>query len=234
LPFGLDAGSFAASAAVLSGLPRSAPAKVTGSMGARIVAGVRWLLGHRLLRVVALLLGASAFCSQMGQAVLVLLATHTLHIGSRGYGLLWTASAVGSVAGGFANPAITRRLGQIPSLIISLGASAAVSAGIGLAPDALVAGLMMACNGFFVTMWNVVTVSLRQQIVPGDLLGRVNSAYRMIGWGLMPAGALAGGFVAHVAGLRAPYIIGGIVCAIALIAALPVLLRTRDPARRSA
>jgi hypothetical protein len=106
-----------------------------------------------------------------------------------------------------------------------MAASAAVYAGIGLAPDAYVAGAMMACNGFFVTMWNVVTVSLRQRIVPADLLGRVNSVYRMLGWGLMPLGALAGGFVAHTAGLRAPYTLGGIVCALALVAALPVLVR---------
>jgi MFS family permease len=231
LPFGLDAGSFVASAALLAGLPRSAaasPAEVaSGNLGARIAEGLRWLFRHRLLRIVAMLLGVMGFCSQMGQAVLVLLATQTLHIGPGGYGLLWTASAVGSIAGGLANPVLTRLLGTLPSLIISMAASALVFAGIGLAPDAVVAGLMMACNGFFVTMWNVVTVSLRQRIVPGELLGRVNSVYRMIGWGLMPAGALAGGFVAHVGGLRAPYTLGGIVCLITLAVALPVLLSSR-------
>jgi MFS family permease len=228
LPFGLDAGSFAASAAVLSGLPHFRPSAATGSIGARIAEGLRWLLRHRLLRMVAVLLGVSGFCSQMGQADLVLLATQTLHVSTRGYGLLWTASAVGSICGGLVNPVITRRIGQLPSLILSMGASAAVFVGIGLAPNAVVAGLLMAGNGFFVAMWNIVTVSLRQRIVPGDLMGRVNSVYRMIGWGLMPAGALAGGLVAHVAGLRAPYTIGGIVCAIALLASLPVLLRSRD------
>ena len=226
LPFGLDAGSFAGSALLLSGLPRRAPAEAAGGLGARIAEGLRWLFRHRLLRVVAVLLGVMGFCSQMGQAVLVLLATQTLHVGARGYGLLWTASAVGSILGGLANPVLTRRFGLLPSLIIAMAAESAVFAGIGLAPDAYVAGLMMACNGFFVTMWNVVTVSLRQQIVPAGLLGRVNSAYRMLGWGLMPLGAVAGGFVAHAGGLRAPYTIGGIVCALALAAALPALLRT--------
>jgi hypothetical protein len=88
----------------------------------------------------------------------------------------------------------------------------------------------MACNGFFVTMWNVVTVSLRQRIVPDELLGRVNSVYRMIGWGLIPVGALAGGFAARLGGLRAPYLAGGVVCGLALLAALPVLLRARRTA----
>jgi MFS family permease len=83
---------------------------------------------------------------------------------------------------------------------------------------------MLAAQGFAVTMWNVVTVSLRQQLVPAPLLGRVNSVYRMLGWGLMPLGALAGGFVAHAADLRAPYIVAGIICGLALAAAFPLLL----------
>ena len=84
--------------------------------------------------------------------------------------------------------------------------------------------VMLAAQGFSVTIWNVVTVSLRQQIVPARLLGRVNSVYRMLGWGLMPVGALAGGFVAHAAGLRAPYIVAGILCALSMLVTLPLLL----------
>src|SRR5439155_22159323 len=100
--------------------------------------------------------------------------------------------------------------------------------GLGLAPDPAVAALMLAGQGFTVTMWNVVTVSLRQQVVPAHLLGRVNSVYRMLGWGLMPAGALAGGFVAHAAGLRAPYLVAGLLCGLSLLAAIPLLLASRQ------
>jgi MFS family permease len=225
LPFGLDAVSFAGSAALLAGLPRTAPAagRHAGGMRAQVAEGVRWLGRHRLLRTVAILLGVAGFCNQMGQATLVLLATRTLHVDVRGYGLLWTASAVGSILGGLVNPAITRRLGLLPSLVVSMLASGAIYAGIGLAPDFGVAAALMACNGFTVTMWNIVTVSMRQRIIPAPLLGRVNSVYRMIGWGLMPLGALAGGFVAHAAGLRAPYTLAGILSAAALLAALPAL-----------
>jgi MFS family permease len=82
-----------------------------------------------------------------------------------------------------------------------------------------------------------VTVSLRQQVVPSELLGRVNSVYRMLGWGLIPLGALTGGLVAHMLGLRAGYLIAGALRGIALLVALPVLigaLRARDtPSRTS-
>jgi len=238
LPFGLDAASFAGSAALLARLPRTglSGTEVSGTgrrpaIRTQIAEGLRWLARHRLLRVVAVLLGVYNFANQMGQAILVLLATQTLHLGTRGYGFLLAATAVGSVIGGLVNPLLTRRLGLLPSLITGAAIDAAAFVGIGLAPDPAVAAVMLAGQGFSVTMWNIVTVSLRQQIVPAALLGRVNSVYRMLGWGLMPLGALAGGFVAHAAGLRAPYIVAGVLCALSMLAALPFLLsagRARD------
>jgi MFS family permease len=245
LPFGLDAASFAASSAMVATLPRtgysrselsktelSEDGRAAGRpasqarprIRAQIAEGLRWLARHRLLRVVAVLLGVYNFANQMGQAVLVLLATQTLHVGTRGYGFLLAVTAVGSVAGGVLSPPLTRRLGRLPSLIIGGAIDAAVFVGLGLAPGPAVAAVMLAGQGFAVTMWNVVTVSLRQQVVPARLLGRVNSVYRMLGWGLMPLGALAGGFVAHAAGLRAPYVVAGLLCGLAMLAAVPVLL----------
>ena len=193
---------------------------------------MRWLARHRLLRVVAVLLGIYNFANQMGQAVLVLLATETLHVSARGFGLLLAASAVGSVVGGLVNPVLSRRLGLLPALVLPAVAFAAAFVGLGFAPDAVVAAALLALQGFFVTLWNIVTVSLRQRTVPAHLLGRVNSVYRMLGWGLMPAGALAGGFVAHAAGLRAPYIVAGLLCALSSGVALPLLLAATRGAGR--
>jgi MFS family permease len=227
LPFGLDAASFAGSAALLAGLPKTNGTREDTkrpTIRAQIAEGLRWLAGHRLLRLVAVLLGIYNFANQMGQAILVLLATQVLHVSTRGYGLLLAASAVGSVVGGLVNPVLTRRLGLLPSLILPAVVDAAAFVGLGLAPDPAVAAALLAVQGFSVTMWNVVTVSLRQRIVPGHLLGRVNSVYRMLGWGLMPVGALAGGFVAHAAGLRAPYVVAGLLCLLSVLAALPLLL----------
>jgi hypothetical protein len=51
-------------------------------------------------------------------------------------------------------------------------------------------------------MWNVITVSLRQAIVPDHLVGRLNSSYRLLAWGMMPAGAAIAGLGAEVMGAR--------------------------------
>jgi MFS family permease len=235
LPFGVDAGSFAASAALLARLPaehrgvvedRGVKKGLNEQQGvfASIREGLAWLFGNRLLRLVAVLLGVNNFCGQMGMATMVLLATRTLHVGVRGYGLLLTTIAAGSVVGGLANPRLTRRMGLLRSLIVASAANALIYVGIGLSPNVYTVGALLAVNGFTVTMWNVVTVTLRQQVVPDELRGRVNSAYRMIGWGLIPLGALAGGFVAQAAGLRAPYTVAGILRGVALLAIVPALL----------
>ena len=57
------------------------------------------------------------------------------------------------------------------------------------------------------------------------LLGRVSSAHRVLGWGLLPLGALAGGLVASRLGLRAPLPLAGALRAVALVGAAPVLWR---------
>lgn len=57
----------------------------------------------------------------------------------------------------------------------------------------------------------------------------------MLGWGTIPLGALAGGFIAQLAGLRAPYTVAGILRGAVLVMLLPALLaaaRTREPDKR--
>jgi len=190
LPFGVDAASFALSAALLATLPRRrTPRNPTSpkqpSMKVAIAQGLRWLTRHRLLRTLALLLGVNTFCFQLGSVTLVLLATQTLHLGSRGFGLLLAGAAVGSVLGGLVNANIVARVGALPALLAALTANVILFVGIGVSPNAEVLGALLALNGFATTMWNIVTVSLRQQIVPAELLGRVNSVYRLLGWGLI-------------------------------------------------
>ena len=67
-------------------------------------------------------------------------------------------------------------------------------------------------------MWNVVTVSLRQRIVPDALLGRLNASYRLLAWGSQPIGALLGGLIAQVAGLQVVFLIAGAMIALLLVA----------------
>lgn len=229
LPFGVDAGSFALSAGLLATLPRrprdrAAAGAAPSPAREAIAEGVRWLGRHRLLRTLAGLLGVNTFCFQLGNVTLILLATQTLHVSERGYGLLLAGAAVGSVLGGVVNAAFVSRIGDLPALLIALGGNVVIFAGIGFSPNAVTLGVLLGLNGFATTVWSVVTLSTRQRVVPSNLFGRVNSAYRMLGWGLMPLGSLAGGVIARELGVRAAYPVAGALRGVALLAALPVLI----------
>jgi MFS family permease len=230
LPFGVDTVSFAVSAALLAGIrPQRTVSSPRPALRQAVREGLRWLAGHRLLRTLAVLLGVNNFCNQLGQATLVLLVTERLGVSHAGYGLLLSAGAAGSVLGGLVNPHVVHRLGRRAAVLTALTASAGAYLGAGLVSDAFLLGTLLAVNGFAVTLWNIATVTLRQEIVPPELRGRVTSVYRMLGWGLLPLGSLAGGLVAHGIGLRAPLPLAGALRGLAVLVAVPVLWRELAP-----
>ena len=111
--------------------------------------------------------------------------------------------------------------------------------GLGFLTNPVLAALLMMLTGLWGICWNVVTVALRQNIVPERLFGRVNSAYRLFGLGMMPIGTIGGGFLAHAFGIRAPTIVFGIVTAllvvpIALVATDGAIAAARADARKAA
>lgn len=213
--------------ALLATIPRlgARQSDVHRRMTSAIGEGLRWLAGHRLLRVLAFLLGVNTFCFPMGNATLVLLATRTLGLDAAAYGLLLAAGAVGSVLGGMITARLVALAGERTVLLLALGVNAVAFLGVGSSPDPIALCAWLALSGCTTIAWNVVTVSLRQSLVPPELLGRVNSVYRMVGWGLIPLGALIGGVVGHAFGLRAPYLLADVVRALALVITAPTVAR---------
>jgi MFS family permease len=147
-----------------------------------------------------------------------------LDVGPRGYGLLLSAIAAGAMLGGLMGDRIAARLGPTGAIIISYAIFATTDFVRALLPNIVVVVAMSVTMALAGTVWNVVTVSYRQRVIPSHLFGRVNSAYRFIGTGSIAIGALIGGQLAHVIGLRAPFFIGAAITAVALILALPTLL----------
>jgi len=110
-----------------------------------------------------------------------------------------TAATCTPVAGSFSAAWVTKRIGQGPSLFVTLGGGAVTLLVIGLTSSSLVLWTMVALMSLTSVLWNVITVSLRQALIPDHLLGRVNSVYRFFGWGMMPIGAVLGGLIVVVA-----------------------------------
>ena len=227
LPFGVDAATFVASAALIATLPRrerTVPLQDRVPMRQSIAEGLRWIRSNRLLRTLALMLGVNNLAGQLGQATLVLFATQSLGLTPQLFGVLFVGAALGGVAGGLAAPRIVRSLGELRCLILAPTVISIAYLLGGLVTNGIELGATLAVGTFAITQWNVVTVSLRQRVVPPGLLGRVNSVYRMLGWGLIPVGAILGGWVAATWGLRAPLPVAGALRALVLVIALPSLI----------
>lgn len=228
LPFVLDAASFLGTVVVLAlmaGPYRPAPRPRRRSLAAEIGEGITWLRGHALLRLLAGMLALTNFTFTAGYAVLVLLAQDVLGVGELGYGLVLAASAAGGLLGSLAIGPLRARVRSGPLLVTSAVGVGSTSVVMGLLSDPWAFGAVLAVTAFLGVVWNVITVSLRQTLIPDGLLGRVNSVYRFLGWGAIPLGALAGGVVADSLGLRAPYLLGGALQLAVALAAAPFLLR---------
>jgi MFS family permease len=206
--------------AVMVGSFRPAPPVERRSIVADIREGLSYLLGHRLLRTLAIMVGVSNLTSSATFAIFVLYAVSPGPMGldELGFGVLMTTMAVGSLAGSLLVERVELRLGRARLLAVSVGVFGVTTAAPGITPNPFVVGVAFAASGVAMVMWNVVTVSLRQRIVPDHLLGRLNASYRLLAWGSQPIGALLGGVAAEVLGLRPVFILAGIACATLLLA----------------
>jgi len=221
-PFLLDAGSFAVGVLLLALLPGTFRATIaeagagpaTRSLRAEILEGARWLLAHRVLRTMALLIGLLNVTLTAALSILVLLATQRLGLGSVGYGLLFTALAVGGLLGALVGERLVRRFTASVTVRVGLLVETAFHLVIATSTSPVAVGAAFAVFGVHGALWTMVGTSLRQRLTPPELLGRVNSAYLFLAAGGNAVGALLGGVVASRFGLTAPYWIGFVVAAL--------------------
>jgi MFS family permease len=95
-------------------------------------------------------------------------------------------------------------------------------------------GAAFIVGGAGILISNIIMVSLRQQITPDRLLGRVSSANRFVAWGTMPLGAAAGGGLAQLLGLRPVFVIMSLLVLAVLAGLLIVTDDAMDAAERGA
>ncbi|HEX4981727.1 MAG TPA: MFS transporter, partial [Ilumatobacteraceae bacterium] len=203
LPFFLDATSFFVAAALVFLIPGTFRAdghetRETKPWRVELAEGFRWLWGHSLLRPMAIILGIMNAATMIFGSTFVLFAQEVLDVGPLIFSVIGFGGAIGGVVGGVVAAHVTRRLGAGTCLALTLSGTAVVSALIGLSSHWAPVLVLFAVLTLLGIVWNVITVSLRQSIIPSHLLGRVNSVYRFFAWGMLPIGAAVGGLTVVV------------------------------------
>jgi MFS family permease len=252
LPIFFDAASFFGAAALVFLIPGTfravRPTDDDGEVVARagwrdeMREGLRWLWHHPLLRPMAIILGLMNMAGMVSGSLLVLYVQEVLHQGATVFAIIGMGAAVGAVVAGAFASYVSRRLGSGTCLAITLAGSAAIGPLVGVANWWPLVFLLFAVETLLGTLWNVITVSLRQAIIPSHLLGRVNSVYRFFAWGMLPIGALVGGIVVAVVStfagrehaLRSVWFVSGAIHLVLFVAGRRLLTTERIEAARAA
>ncbi len=195
LPFAINAGMYLAAVfLVLSVQGRFRPTATEARNWRRELGeGVRFLMAAPLLRLLAVVTGVWNLFFQMAMIALILFSQERLGLDAIGYGLILAAGALGGIAGGWAGEHIVARFGPARTTQWALFTSAPSFLLIAVAPNAWTVAVALIAFEFAGVIWNTVSVATRQRAIPDALLGRVNSLYRLLAWGMMPVGLIISG-----------------------------------------
>jgi MFS family permease len=217
----VDAASFLGSGLFIFGIRKREDQPVSmhddgehSSLWTDLKEGFRFVAGNPNLRAQAGCTATSNFFSQLVFAIVVVFLVRTLGLSPGVIGLVISLGSVGSLVAAFTATRISGRFGIGPTTIGVMLLSAPATLLFALAPvgNEAIPVLILAqlVIGFTVVVYNIVQVSYRQAICPPRLQGRMNSVMRFIVWGTIPLGALTGGALANLIGLRETMVIGAI------------------------
>ncbi|MEV0380903.1 MFS transporter [Nonomuraea sp. NPDC050643] len=170
-----------------------------------IAEGVRFVLGHRLLRRIAGCAATVNLFATMAQPAILLLLARELALPAGTIGLLLAASGAGGVTGALVTRRVAAWLGQGPTIWLAIGLPMPL---MFVAPWAQadwrlgLFALYEFCFGAGTVIFNITQLSFRQAITPEPLLGRMNATIRFLVWGTMPLGGLLGGVLGETVGVR--------------------------------
>ena len=188
--------------------PEPLPAHSDASLRSQIVEGLSFVRGQRLLFPLFSCIACAAFAGAGIQVLLPILVLRTLGMSATQLGLLLSAGALGGILGALTRPAWITRLGIGRCITITniIGVSALLAQPASVHVP-VAAAWVIACSGvvssYFITIYNVTQMSLRQEICPPDMLGRMNAIFRFAVWGVMPLGSFVAGIVASWVGVEA-------------------------------
>jgi MFS family permease len=192
-------------------------------------AGLSFVLQHRLLLTLAVLMGVWQMAHYAAMVVQILFATRTLGLSEQAVGLCYMGMGVGTIVGSVYGRRVSQKIGPGPCLIVGYAICGAGWALLAVAPAnawgiaAFALMMMMFATGAVFIFINFL--ALRQAVTPEPLLGRMTSTMRWLTLLAAGPGALLGGWLGEHVGLRASLGFAAIVSALLILVAwrMPVI-----------
>ena len=170
-----------------------------------IVEGVRWLMRHRPVRTLALVIVTFNITWAAPWSVLVLWALQRVGIDEAGFGLLTSTAAAGGLLATVSYGWLERRVPLARLMRMALLCEVVFHLLMALTTSPWTAYPLMFFFGAYAFVWGTLSNAVRQRAVPTAFQGRVGSVYIICVMGGMLLGSLLGGLIAHQWGLVAPW-----------------------------
>lgn len=156
--------------------------------------GLRYVLGHPVLRNISLMMALVNFVATTTSAQLVLFATVRLHASYSQVAWLYAVGSLGVVIMGLLAGPLRKRWSFSQVALGALMMEGALTLAFAVTQFYWVGLVLWGLAGGFGILFNINTGSLRQAIVPNHLLGRVMSVATVLAWSAIPVGSLLGGY----------------------------------------
>jgi predicted MFS family arabinose efflux permease len=170
-----------------------------------IAEGMRWTWGNAAVRTLTLAIVTFNVTWGAAWSVLVLYADQRLGLGALGYGLLFTASAVGGIVGTGSYDWLERRAGLAAIMRWGLVIETLTHLGLAITTTPWVAMAIMFAFGAHAFVWGTTSRTVRMRAVPAQLQGRVGSLYSIGVYGGIVVGQACGGVIARIWGVTGPF-----------------------------
>ncbi|HEX2849922.1 MAG TPA: MFS transporter [Acidimicrobiales bacterium] len=220
----VDAVSFLGSAAFIGRIrvheSDPEPDDAAVRMRTQIADGLRYVLGHRLLRPIALSTATTNLFNSISTAVVLLYFVRRAHLSAGAIGLVLMIGNIGFLFGAALSTRLEHRFGVGRVIVLSTALTSPFALLTPLAP--LHSIIPFAIGAQLATslgqpLYNIAQVSLRQSICPDRLQGRMNASMRFMVWGTIPIGSFVGGALGGFIGLRATLFIGALGSCVAFV-----------------
>ncbi len=202
-----------------------APPRAVPNLRAEVAEGLRWLLGQRLVRDMAVITSISNLMTAALPLLLIVLAKDQ-GASEAQIGLAFSLGGVGAILGALVGGGIQRRFSFGQVILVTLAAEALLFPLLFFCNGPLALGTVYAGIMFVGPVYNVVQFAYRIALIPDALQGRVNSSFRLVAHGLTPVGALlCGGLLEHAGSGAAVAVFSAIGLALVVGAALDGAVR---------
>lgn len=214
VPFLVDGATFALSAILvlsLRGRFRAERQDTPPNVREDLREGFGFIRHRRFFRSATVVWTTLGFTLGLALATLVLFVLRTLHADELAFAALVTAGAVGIVVGNLATARLERafRAGGVLVGAVVVGGVALLLTG--LASVLVVAAAAQVIWGVGFGLANTQMVSVRQRLVPDELLGRITGIFGLASSVGMVVGAVAGGILTDLGNPRVPLLVAGVV-----------------------